>query len=161
MHASAYQWLETIAGTVKANRVLEFGSRNVNGSCRPLFPGAEYVGIDIADGPGVDVVCPAESFTGDGRLFDCVVCTEVLEHTAAGREICANAFRLLNHGGAFIVTCATTGRAPHSAIDGNQVREGEYYLNVTKDAMAKWLAIFRKVSMVDSVPCDLYAIAIK
>ena len=48
---------------VKGKRIIDIGSYNVNGSFRPILESwkpAEYVGVDIAEGPGVDVVCTAE-----------------------------------------------------------------------------------------------------
>jgi hypothetical protein len=38
-------------------RVLDIGSLDINGSVRPLFRGGTYTGIDVAAGPGVDIVC--------------------------------------------------------------------------------------------------------
>ena len=37
-------------------RVLEVGSRDVNGSVRQFFDGGEYVGVDWRPGPCVDLV---------------------------------------------------------------------------------------------------------
>jgi hypothetical protein len=39
--------------------VLEIGSRDYGSttSVRDLYRGNEYVGVDLSDGPGVDVVC--------------------------------------------------------------------------------------------------------
>ena len=37
-------------------KVLEIGSYNVNGSIRAFFPNANYTGVDLCDGPGVDIV---------------------------------------------------------------------------------------------------------
>lgn len=137
MHAEAFAYVESAARNWSGRKVVEFGSRNVNGSVRPLFTGAEYVGVDAAPGPDVDVVADASTWTGKG--FDCVVCCEVLEHTPKGAEIVAAARKTLKKGGVFIATCATTGRAPHSAVDGAAVRPGEYYRNVTRPTFEKWL----------------------
>ncbi len=70
---------------VQGNRILDVGSRDVNGSVRPalLVKGAaEYVGVDLQAGPGVDVVCDAarivERFGAES--FDLVVSTCALEH---------------------------------------------------------------------------------
>ena len=37
--------------------VPEVGSWDTNGSIRRFFSNCEYIGVDIAEGPGVDVVC--------------------------------------------------------------------------------------------------------
>ena len=71
-------------------KVLEVGSRNVNGSARSIvepYGPQEYVGIDIQMGPGVDRVLNIENIdriTQAGQ-FHLVICTEVLEHIAAWR----------------------------------------------------------------------------
>lgn len=70
---------------IKGKRVLEIGSYNVNGSLRsiiePLEP-AEYIGTDMREGPGVDMVCRAEEVVerfGKNR-FDVVITTSTFEH---------------------------------------------------------------------------------
>ncbi|MDB0050250.1 hypothetical protein N9F31_02215, partial [Pseudomonadales bacterium] len=41
--------------------VLEIGSYDVNGSIRSLFNAQNYVGVDLVEGPGVDVVAGGQS----------------------------------------------------------------------------------------------------
>ena len=41
-----------------------------------------------------------------------------------------NAWNTLHPGGVLVMTCATDPRPPHSAIDGWDVRPGEWYANV-------------------------------
>lgn len=141
MHEAVIDWVGRHAAP--ADRVLELGSRNINGSVRGLFAhAATYVGVDPIDGPDVDIV-------GDGATievllgsFDVVVCTEVLEHVddtiAAG--IIANAHRHLVSGGRFVMTCAGPGRGAHSAIDEQPIRPWEFYRNVDAELLAGWLA---------------------
>ena len=48
---------------VRGKRVIDVGSYDENGSVRYVFEfldPAEYVGIDIVEGPGVDMICSAE-----------------------------------------------------------------------------------------------------
>ena len=79
---------------------------------RPLFDAAPYVGIDLAPGPGVDVVASGHDF-GRDRSFATVVTTECLEHDAGWATTLANIVRVLQPGGVLILTCATTGRHEH------------------------------------------------
>lgn len=138
MHVAAFDYVA--AHAVPATSVLELGGRDVNGTVRGLFPGARYVAVDIASGPGVDVVADAADLTLD-ECFDAVVCTEVLEHTDRAAEILRNAWRHLVHGGMLIATMAGPERLPHSAVDGGPLRPGEYYRNVTPNVLAHWLQV--------------------
>ncbi len=137
MHAEAFQWVAFHAPQRDAD-VLEIGSYNVNGEVRHLFTGS-YLGLDIKPGAGVDVVADAATYR-PGRIFDVVVCCEVLEHTESWRDIVATCGGALRPGGVLILTCAGTGRAPHGA-DGGTVGD-EYYDNISvadlEDETWKW-----------------------
>ena len=127
MHAEALDFLRKIT---LAGPVVEFGSRNINGSVRDVFPELEWIGVDIVEGPGVDIVCDAAKYE-PGRDPETVICCEVLEHAENWRDLIANAYRILGTSGILLVTCAGPGRKPHSAIDGGPLRDGEYYRNLT------------------------------
>lgn len=158
MHDAAREWVAT--HTVTAKVVVDVGGRNVNGTVRDLFPGSDYTAIDIHDGPGVDVVGDFLDWAPP-RKADCVVCTEVAEHSPQWREIIAHAAEILKVGGLFIFTAAGPGRAPHSAIDGGTLRDGEHYENVSPDALRRALdKHFTKVE-VDVAGEDVRAIAKK
>lgn len=160
MHPQAYEFVRRCVRSITPRRrVCELGSCDVNGSPRALFPGAEYVGVDERPGPGVDVVCDAAAFDCHGA-FDCVVCTEVLEHAPRARDICANAWELLGPGGVFVVTAATDPRAPHG-VDGAAVGE-EFYRNVDPADLRRWLRPFAFVLVDDREnEGDVYALAVK
>lgn len=139
--------------------VLELGSRDVNGSCRQLFAGARYLGVDVAEGTGVDLVADAATveppFTPDT-----VVCCEVLEHTPDAVLIIHNAARVLAPGGLLLLTCAGEGRAPHSGQDGGALREDEWYRNIADAELADWLRPFATWK-IESAGGDLRAVAWK
>ncbi len=118
--------------------VLDIGGRDVNGSPRKLFAGADYLSIDLIDGRGVDVVADVLTWRTEQR-FACVLCLEVLEHNAAWRRILDAASALLAPGGVLVVTCAGPARVPHSAF-GGALRPGEYYDNVTLEDLRTALA---------------------
>lgn len=65
-------------------RVLEIGSRDINGSVRGAIEpfATEYIGIDIAEGPGVDRIMSVHEIIGHfgSEAFDFVISTETLEH---------------------------------------------------------------------------------
>ena len=143
MHAEVLSWVAQALAVYKNEEsakklgahILEIGSLDINGSVRSLFTklvddGGSYIGIDVQEGPGVDLVADASVYTSD-RQFDIVVCAEVFEHTPLWPKIIKNAHSLLLPGGMFIATMAGEGRPPHSAIDENPIRDWEYYKNVT------------------------------
>lgn len=109
--------------------VIEIGCRDVNGIVRDLFPHCRYMGIDLADGPGVDVVCDAADYVPPD-LVDMVLCCEVLEHAERWQAVLLAAASWLRPGGRLIITCAGPGRPPHSAVDGGDLQPGEYYWNL-------------------------------
>jgi SAM-dependent methyltransferase len=99
---------------VAGRRVIEVGSRDARGAVRaivaPLRP-AEYVGVDMASGPGVDLVCRAERLIdrfGESS-FDVVISTEVLEHVQDWRAVVHNLKGVLRDRGLLIVTTRSRG----------------------------------------------------
>lgn len=151
MHVQAYEYVDKFRHDEKIEAI-EFGSRNINGTIQVIFPNAQWTGIDIAEGEGVDVVADASTYTHP-NLVDLVVCCEVFEHTPSWREIIANAYRNLKPGGMAIFTCAGRNRNGHSAVDGLALRPGEYYANVFEDQMEQAMKDvgFKKVK-VDWLP---------
>ena len=142
MHVQAYDFVTRAVRALPSTHptVLEIGSHDVNGSVRPLFPtSSHYHGIDLADGPGVDEVADAATWQPD-RSYDVVVSTEVLEHAPAWDAVLDTAWAALAPGGRLVVTCATDPRPPHSAVDGWEVRDGEWYANVPGREVRTWLA---------------------
>ena len=164
MHTAAFRAVEERLKSIDPPRsVVEFGSKNVNGSVRPLFRDAQFVGVDIVPGPCVDVVMDAASFKPALRPT-CVVSCEVLEHAENAQDIVKNAVDILEPGGVVIITCASEGRAPHSAVDGGQLREGEFYRNVSPQQLLLWLELAgaERVKVAhDTALGDAYAMGFK
>lgn len=127
MHAAALAWVTTNIGDPAT--VLEFGSLNINGSARECAPNAQWFGIDLCAGPGVDAIAHAATYQHPTPVA-CVVCCEMLEHDPAALRAVTNAWTNLAPGGTLIVTAACDDRAPHSAVDGGPIRPDEYYRNV-------------------------------
>ena len=138
MHPEARAYVEE-RRTDETLAVLDIGGRNVNGSIRDLFPNADpYVSLDIADGPGVDVVADAATWTPD-RLYDLIVCTEVFEHTPEWPAILRTMAAACRPGGRLVLTMAGPGRSPHGG-GGGPWEVGEYYANVDPPDLAFMLA---------------------
>jgi SAM-dependent methyltransferase len=142
MHPDQLEFVERVRALFprhfRGARVLEIGSLDINGSVRALFQGGDYLGVDVAPGPGVDRVCRGEDLDAPDASFDTVISCEVMEHNPRWRETFRNMVRLCRPGGLVVMTCATTGRAEHGttrSIPGNSpltVGLGqEYYRNLT------------------------------
>lgn len=166
MHYQVLQWVEHSLSCwdyspKESLSILEFGSLDINGSVRSILQpiSSQYIGVDLQDGPGVDVVASATTFAS-ASMFHIVICCEVFEHTPEWREIIANAYRHMESGGIFIATMAGEGRRPHSAIDELPIREWEYYANVGAWELKRALSIFSQ-SVIDYSGSDLRCYAIK
>lgn len=161
MHPEAMAWVREHA-TDELVAVLDIGGRNINGTCRELFPSADYTALDIRPGAGVDIVADASSWTPD-KAYDVVVCTEVFEHTSVWREICRTAFQALKPGGQFIATMAGPGRPEHSAVDGEwRLLDGEHYANIDPDDLRETLHALGFVDVTVNYqpqPADTRAVA--
>ena len=90
---------------------MDIGSLDINGNTRFLFEDFEYTGVDIGEGPNVDVVSKGHEFKSE--RFDIVISTECFEHDMYYKETLKNCVKLCKAGGMFIFTCASTGRAEH------------------------------------------------
>lgn len=91
-------------------RVLEIGSRDVNGSPRELFADAsEYIGIDQCPGPGVDRVLSGHDLGSvfEAGVFDSVLCFETLEHDPRFWKTLEQIRWVLRSGGWLIITTPT------------------------------------------------------
>ena len=95
------------------SNVLEVGSWNRNGSIRQKFVECEYTGIDVSNGPGVDLVCFGQDAEFKSNYFDSIISCECFEHNEYWIETFSNMIRMLKQGGACIITCASVGRGEH------------------------------------------------
>jgi len=104
---------------VRGKSVIELGSYDMNGSLRPLLESwgpAEYVGVDIVEGSGVDVVCRAEDIVekfGKER-FDIVISTELLEHVRDWRLVVSNIKNICRPEGIILITTRSPGYEYHA-----------------------------------------------
>lgn len=103
---------------VRGKSIIEIGAYNINGSLRPhvqsMNPG-KYVGVDIAEGPGVDFVGDVTDLlaTFEYGSFDIVIATEVLEHVKNWRKAVSNIKHIIKPGGIVIITVPSKGCGFH------------------------------------------------
>lgn len=80
--------------------ILDVGSYDVNGTYKDLFIGASYVGLDIADGPNVDIVCiEPYVYPLDDNSFDILISGQALEHMTHPWKAIAEMSRILKSQG--------------------------------------------------------------
>lgn len=117
-HESVLTWAGSLPGDLFAGRsVVEVGSYDVNGTVRPIIEAhgpTSYLGVDMSEGPGVDLVANVgdlpERFP-DG--FDVVVTTEMLEHVEDWRAAMLALAALVKVGGHLVLTTRSPGFPYH------------------------------------------------
>lgn len=165
MHPEARAFVAAHAprpGLDELGSVLEIGGQVMNGTIRDLFDGADYLSLDIVDGPGVDIVADAATWRplDPDRRFDVVVCCEVLEHTPDWRAIIQTAHDVLAPRGRLILTCAGPGRPPHSGRGPWALEDGEWYRNIAPEELEGALRLTGFISASVTVAAqDLHALA--
>ncbi len=151
--------------------VLEIGSHNINGSVRRFFKDPkEYIGVDLIDAPGVDLVGEGQNVRFD-HSFDVTISTECFEHNPYWAETFRNMVNHTRPRGLILMTCASTGRTPHGLREshpddspGTLARGWNYYSNLTEGAFAsmpltQWLAAY--AFEYSGIEGDLYFWGIK
>jgi cyclopropane fatty-acyl-phospholipid synthase-like methyltransferase len=124
-------------------RVVDFGSLDINGSNREFFTDCDYTGVDISQGKNVDVVSKCHEFVTDEK-FDTIITTEMLEHDMYWKESLANMLNLLRVGGLLVITCATTGRREHGTP-----RSDKGYSSPFTSAIPEWANYYRNLTEQD------------
>jgi len=94
-------------------KVLEVGSLNINGTVRDFFENCDYTGLDLGEGPGVDIVCQGQKYDAPARTYDVVCSAECFEHNPYWLETFKNMMRVCKRKGLIFFTCATDGRPEH------------------------------------------------
>lgn len=137
-HPEQQQFIEHVKTLFPENfnkaRVLEIGSLNINGTARDHFTNCIYTGIDLDEGPGVDIVDRGERADWQSGSFNTVISAECFEHTPFYLPIFVNMWRMSSS--LVLFTCATTGRlehGTHNAAPECSPFTQDYYRNVTAD----------------------------
>jgi SAM-dependent methyltransferase len=114
MHDTAFH-IGTLAMNIYADlahgSIAEIGSRAVNGSLREnALPTTRYVGVDIEDGEGVDLISrPGEPLPLDDSSFDLVIATSVFEHDPCFWMTFLEMCRVAKDGGYIYISAPSNG----------------------------------------------------
>jgi len=159
---------------VRGKRVAEVGSQDVNGSPRPIFMAfkpLEYVGMDSAQGPGVDLIVKADVLCEvfGWETFDIVLSTEMMEHVVDWRLIIQQMKGLVKPGGLLIITTRSPGFPYHpypidmwryTLEDAKRIFADMEILALKSDPQAP--GIFVKARKPEAFqPCDLNVIELQ
>ena len=141
-------------------KVLEIGSLDINGSIRIFFDTPSYIGVDVGEGRGVDVVARGEDLVFPTSYFDVVASCECFEHNEQWVKTFENMVRMAK--GLVFFSCATTGRPEHGTGRTSRADNpflGDYYLNQTEQDFRDKCDLSKfeqyEFSTCDS-PADLY-----
>lgn len=178
MHASVMEFIgrELRLEDVTKKRLLEVGSRDINGSVRQLgkkgWPNA-YIGIDMMAGPGVDEVLKAEDLVSrfGAESFDTVLCIETLEHVEFWQKAVTAMKAVLRPGGILMITTRAPGFPMHAhpsdfwrftLDDFRMIFADLEIVNLEADTQADHPGVFLKARKpVDSKPIDLAGVQVK
>lgn len=161
-------------GVIKNGAVLEVGSYDVNGEMRDLFREycAEYIGVDLLDGPSVDVVSFGHELTYEDGKFSLAFSAECFEHDVHWKQTFINMVRMTHGGGIVAFTCGGPGRPEHGTIRTNpSVSPGtqsvgiDYYKNLSESDFIRAFNLSEYFShyefYVQRKTFDLYFVGVK
>ena len=122
MHESALRIGELVIQTycdLPTARILEIGSMDVNGSLRDLVePTTQYVGVDLEEGPAVDVVVkPGEKLPFDDASFDFIMASSAFEHDPRFWDTFIEMCRVARPGGHVYVNAPSNGGVHRYPLD--------------------------------------------
>jgi SAM-dependent methyltransferase len=155
-------------------KILEIGSYDVNGSIRQILQNeqTEYIGVDLCEGKGVDLVSYGHDLTFADESFDVTISSECFEHDPNWVATFSNMCRMTKSCGVVIFTCATLGRIEHGTqrthaehSPGTQFIGLNYYKNLTQQDFVAAIDIAGIFSehyfFIEKSSYDLYFVGIK
>lgn len=117
--------------------ILEIGSYDVNGSVKQEFDFTKkYIGIDLVNGPNVDLVLDGTQVDKLNQNFDMILSFECFEHAKNWKIIFEKIYNILNPNSFVVLSMASTGRLEHGTSRSGQWQSpgtyDEYYKNLTE-----------------------------
>jgi SAM-dependent methyltransferase len=142
-------------------KVLEVGSLNINGSVRQFFENPDkYIGCDLGEGPGVDIVCRGHELPYPDGVFDVVISCECFEHDKHWEKTFQKMIDLAREGGLVIFSCATIGRPEHGTSRASPIDApftNDYYQNLREEDFNDFKPFFKQYKFGQCLSAkDLY-----
>ncbi len=137
---------------VRRKAVIEVGSRNVNGSLRPVIENLNpqsYLGVDLEEGLGVDEICDAGKLVEHfgSEAFDLLISTFLVEHVCDWRKVISNFKHILKPNGTLLVSTASKDFPYHGypfdywryELDDLQIIFSDFIVEVLEEDISKQL----------------------
>lgn len=136
MHYSAYVNAENFykkycENNIENKKILDVGSYDANGCLRPIFEKGNYIGIDMENGPNVNVVANGHDIPFKDNYFDIVVSSSSFEHDDMFWVTFLEMCRVLKNGGYIYIQAPSNG--PYHGWPGDNWR---FYID-------SWVALER------------------
>jgi len=109
MNDANRDWIVIAHKDKLVGKVLEIGSLIVPGqekiSMRKAVEamGYEFIGLDMRDGNGVDIVADAKTPVFPYDTFDTIICLDTLEHVDWPRDLVRESYKIIKPGGYFFL----------------------------------------------------------
>ncbi len=102
------EFFSTLSKSKKKVKILEIGSRDRSGVSnreRYLSPEADYTGVDIKEGPGVDIACDVHELSRyvEADSIDCVFSLNTFEHLLMPWKVAVEINRVLKEDGLVMI----------------------------------------------------------
>lgn len=126
MHPSAYEHalnffnrylLPVEQAEQRRFKVIDFGSYDVNGTLKPIFKNHDYIGIDMAEGPNVNIVCVNNNVPLPDNSCDVIVSSSNFEHDDMFWITFLEMCRLVRSGGLIYINAPSRGGYHAHPID--------------------------------------------
>ena len=151
--------------------IFELGSYDVNGSIRSIFNNvSKYIGLDLIEGPGVDVVYDGKNIQIHEKFDLCISC-ECFEHNPNYFENFLRMIDLAKDDGIIVFTCASVGRDEHGTEESDtssspgSMKKWNYYKNLKKSHFTGKIDLskffYKFLFFENFVSKDLYFVGIK
>ena len=149
--------------------VLDVGSYDVGGSIKEYFIKNDYLGVDLAQGPNVDLILDGSQLEKLNKKYDIVISCECFEHAENWEAIFLSMQKVCKENGFVIFTCASRGRTEHGTLrTTNSHSPGTndtYYRNIYKSEFQKSFNLknlFTKFELFYNIKSsDLYFVGLK
>lgn len=177
MHQSCLDFVRKVLKEeeVKGRKILEVGSKNINGTVRSIFEDlgcSQYIGIDKEAGDGVDLIIDASDIVSNfgEESFDVVVSTETMEHVKDWRKAICNMKEACKKGGIIILTCRSSSFPYHGypedywrfeKDDLEQIFTDYIITNIEQDTQAPGIFLKARKPLTDYRSSDLSTVNVK